>query len=113
MCASAKKARDAVLENLVDEVLVSKGLFLLGVLADDAHYLAQAVRIVDCHLNSCQRFRLIQQEMNVITHLSLLLTLECHDLLLLSFELLVVSRTRRLNKKHVIDVFRLEVTRKW
>lgn len=50
---ATKEAGYAVLEDLVDEVLVTKCLFLLGVLANDAHYLTQTVWVIDRHSDPC------------------------------------------------------------
>lgn len=51
---SSEELGDAVLQDLVDEVLVAKRLFLLRVLSDHAHDLAQTVRIIDGHLEPSQ-----------------------------------------------------------
>jgi hypothetical protein len=60
LASTAEELRYAVLQNFVDEVLVAKGLLLLSVLADHAHQFAEAVGVVDGHLDARQRFRLQQ-----------------------------------------------------
>ena len=96
--ASTKEASYAVLEDLVDEVLVTKGLLLFGVLANDTHDLTEAVRIVDRHLDAGQRLRFVEEQVDMVTHLPLFLALQGHNRLLFSLKFLVISWGRRLSK---------------
>ena len=50
--AATKVLSDTVLQDLIDEVRVSKRLFFLGVLPDDTHELAEAILVIDSHFGT-------------------------------------------------------------
>ena len=57
--STTKELSDTILEDLVDEILVAKGLLLLSVLSDHAHDFTQTVGIVNSHFDACERFSLV------------------------------------------------------
>ena len=59
--SSAEVLCNTDLKDFIDEILVSKGLLLFRVLADDAHDLTETVRIVYGHLDAGQGLNLSQE----------------------------------------------------
>ena len=57
--SSTEELSDTILEDLVDEILVAKGLLLLSVLSNHAHDFRQTVGIVNSHFDACERFSLV------------------------------------------------------
>ena len=102
--APSKELSDTILQNLIYEVLVTKRFLFLRVLSDDAHDLTETVRVVDRHFDSCQRLSFVQEQIDVSSHLLLLLAFHGHDLDLLRFEFLVVTRVWRFHEQHVVDL---------
>ena len=102
--APTKELSDTILQNLINEVLVTECFLFLRVLSDDAHDFTETVRVIDRHFHSCQRLSFVQEQVDVSAHLLLFLALHGHDLDLLRFQLLVVTRVRRLHEQHVVDL---------
>ena len=71
--APPKELGYAVLQNLIDEVLISEGFLFLSVLSDDAHDLTEAVLVINGHLNTGEWLSFIQEQIDVSSHLLLLL----------------------------------------
>ena len=68
--AASKELSDTILKDLVDEVLITEGLLFLSVLANHAHNLAQAVRVVQVlAAYSGKRLNFAQEKINVVSHL--------------------------------------------
>ena len=53
--AATKVLSNTVLQDLINEVGVSKRLFFLGVLPDDTHELAEAILVINSHFVAFKR----------------------------------------------------------
>ena len=76
-------------------------------LSDDAHYLAQAVRVVQVVLaHAGQRLNFAKEKIYMVTHLLLIRAVKVHNCSLLSLQLLLLDAARLSDEEHVADFFR-------
>ena len=68
---SAEELSDAVLQNLIDKVLVAKRLFLLSVLPYNTHDLTETIRVVNRHFHPGKWLSFVQEQIDMGSHLLL------------------------------------------
>ena len=101
--ATPKELSDAVLQNLIIEVLVPESLLLLSVLPDHAHDLTQTVGVINGHLDAPKRLHFPQQQIDMVPHLLFFCAFKSHNPLLFGFQLFVFHKGWLFHEKHVVD----------